>query len=73
MRIVFAKSTMSVGGAHGGIYDLLRGLAYSSDHPAVVAHPECFADSPTFAHTDRGYVEVVEQATAAPGEKRRGK
>ena len=72
MTIVFAKSTMSVGGAHGGIYDLLRGHPYSSDHPAVVAHPECFSDSPTFAHTPRGY-EVVEQATSAPGEKRRGK
>lgn len=73
MTIVFAKSTMSVGGAHGGIYDLLRGQPYSTDHPAVQAHPECFADSPTFAYTDRGYVEVVEQASAAPGEKRRGR
>ena len=72
MVIVFAKSTMSVGGAHGGIYDLEKGAPYSSDHPAVVAHPECFSDSPTFAHSGRGYVEV-EQATAAPGEKRRGR
>ena len=72
MRIVFAKSTMSIGGAHGAIYDLEGGRAYSADHPAVVARPELFSDTPTFAMTARGF-EVVEQATSAPGEKRRGK
>lgn len=72
MTIVYAKSTMSVGGAHGGIYDLKAGEPYRSDHPAVVSHPECFSDSPTWAHSSRGF-EVVEQATAAPGEKRRGR
>ena len=72
MRIVFAKSTTSVGGPHGAIYDLQKGQPYVADHPVVVAHPDLFSDSPTFAMTARGF-EVVEQATAAPGEKRRGR
>ena len=46
-------------------------VAFRSDHPVVKEHPELFSDSPTWAMSPRGMVEVVEQATAAPGEKRR--
>lgn len=51
---------------------VLEGQAWFDDDPVVVANPGLFADQPrkVFASVDR---LVVEQASAAPGEKRRGR
>lgn len=38
-------------------------------HPVVAAHPDLFGDEPAEI-LPRGFVPPVEQATAAPGEKR---
>lgn len=40
-----------------------------ADHPLVKAHPDAFADQPAEI-LPRGWSPPVEQATAAPGEKR---
>jgi hypothetical protein len=72
MRIVYAKSTTSVTTGIGLIHRLTRGDAWDADDPVVEAHPDMFSETPTFVNTSaRGWVEFVEQATAAPGEKRR--
>ena len=49
---------------------VLEGQAWYDDDPVVIANPGLFADEPrrVFRSVDR---EVVESATAAPGEKRR--
>jgi hypothetical protein len=52
---------------------LRRGHAWYSDHPAVEKYPEMFSDDPPEIYP-LGWVPPVElpveQATAAPGEKR---
>ncbi len=69
MRIVYAKSTTSVTTEHGVIHRLERGAAWDASDPVVVGHPDMFSVSPLLVMTsDRG---LVEQATAAPGEKRK--
>ena len=47
------------------------GTAWYADHPLVVHNPDAFSDDPTEV-LPRGWKPdpVVEQATAAPGEKR---
>ena len=64
---VFAKSTCAVGFG-GGVVRLHMGDPWRADDPFVKARPDMFADDPPGAvvrHTGG-----VEQATAAPGEKR---
>ncbi len=46
---------------------LVAGRAYAADDPAVKVYPHLFAASPVVYSSDGA---VVEQATAAPGEKR---
>jgi hypothetical protein len=69
VNIVYAKSDSSVG-LNGLIFRLRTGEAWDADDPLVKQHPECFQDHPPFARTSQG-IERVEQATAAPGEKRK--
>lgn len=40
-----------------------------AEHPLVLTHPDAFADQPSEI-LPRGWEPPVEQATAAPGEKR---
>jgi hypothetical protein len=54
--------------AYGERINVTRGDAFEADHPAVKANPHLFGPL-TFPHPLRG---SVEQATAAPGEKRKG-
>jgi len=70
MKIVYAKSTTSVGSEHGLIHRLTMGEAWDGNDPVVVSHPTLFSDDPVLVKTSRG-VEVVEMATAVPGEKRK--
>lgn len=71
MNIVYAKSNTSIG-LNGLIFRLQLGDAWNADDPLVKRHPECFQDHPPFVRTSgKKGVERVEQATAAPGEKRK--
>lgn len=64
--IVVALDTLNVSFA-GQRWHILRGSAWAADDPLVRAYPTCFAadDRTVYRSSDR-----VEQATAAPGEKR---
>jgi hypothetical protein len=62
----YATTTASVGYGDG-LIRLYAGDAWWADDPFVRAHPGFFADLPPKVHSTTGRVE---QATAAPGEKR---
>lgn len=72
MKVVFATATVVAGyqlpGGSRGTEKVTEGEAWDASHPVVVANPGLFADRPLKV---RGVQTVVEQATAAPGEKRR--
>lgn len=67
-EIVVAIDTVNVSFA-GQRWHIQRGTAWAADDPLVKAHPGIFAadDRVVYRSADR-----VEQATKAPGEKRRG-
>lgn len=71
MNLVYANATCSITDAGGMIYTLVRGEPWDADDPLVKHRPSFFSKTPVQARTsvNRGFVEV-EQATAAPGEKR---
>ena len=66
-KYVFALDTCSLR-EPGSKYptNVQRGSAWHANCPLVLAHPDLFSPKPTDVHP-RGWVE---QATAAPGEKR---
>lgn len=66
---VFAVSSASVGW-NDGLVRLFEGDVWRADDPFVKAHPRFFSSVPVRVHSVAG---VVEQATAAPGEKRQTK
>ncbi len=59
-------------GWKGATLNLRANTVWPADDPFVKAHPELFADSPEVVETSTGarYSAPVEQATAAPGERR---
>lgn len=66
MQIVFARETFIA-----GHITVIAGSHWPADDPLVVAHKKLFTDDPTFGMSSSAPVApVVEQATAAPGEKR---
>lgn len=65
-RIVFAASTLAFAW-NGGIVHLRQGDAWDSTDRFVQANPTLFTDDLRFLHRTE---PMVEQATAAPGEKR---
>lgn len=73
MKLAWPVATTSVVAPDGGIHRLEEGVPWDADDPVVKAHPDAFAGSPTKVMTSGRGMVVVEQATAAPGEKRRGK
>lgn len=70
-RFVFALDTTSVR-VDGLPITVRRGEARHRSDPVVRAHPEMFADEPVVVSVFPGWKPdaEVEQATAAPGEKR---
>lgn len=62
----YARATSSVGW-NGGLVRLSEGDPWYADDPFVRANPSMFVDVPPKV---RSTVARVEQATAAPGEKR---
>ena len=67
--IKFARTTASVG-HDGHLVRIVEDDAWLADDPFVKAHPDLFADTPRNLFTLNGRVE---QATAAPGERRASK
>ena len=69
MRIVFARSTFI-----SGHVTVVAGSHWSADDPLVRSHPGLFTDDLTFGmSSSTGELppsRPVEQATAAPGERR---
>jgi hypothetical protein len=64
-------SSSCIVGWQGQTLHLTAGSVWRADDPFVKANPDLFADSPEFVESSRGViVRGVEQATAAPGEKR---
>lgn len=66
MQIRFCISTTFIT-LNGVDVQLIEGRAYPADDPAVKAYPKLFTDTP---RVFTSYGVEVEQATAAPGEKR---
>jgi len=75
VKVVFAVATQAVPdpstGARGMVH---KGTHWSADDPVVKTNPELFSDDPrwglNYSVEPEGYDAPVEQATAAPGEKR---
>ena len=58
-------------GWKGQTLRLVANSVWRANDPLVLAHPEMFADSPEMVESSAGAIyRGVEQATAAPGEKR---
>lgn len=75
MKIVYATATTSVTLDGGGSGLVEKGTHWSADDPIVRRHPDLFSEDPRyglrFSVEPDGYDDPpVEQATAAPGEKR---
>ncbi len=72
IKVKFARDTTSLR-EPGSKYptSVQKGTAWHADHPLVVANPSLFSDDPPEV-LPRGWKPdpAVEQATAAPGEKR---
>jgi hypothetical protein len=69
-KIVFARATTSLRDSGSKYPTTIReGEAWHATHPLVVANPDAFSDDPPVVHP-RGWDPPVEQASAAPGEKR---
>lgn len=73
MRLAWPVATTSTTGPNGGIHRLEEGIPWDADDPLVKHRPHLFTDEPTRVMTSVRGMAVVEQATAAPGEKRRRK
>lgn len=75
IRAVFAKETVSLLTAQGFPIVVRKGEHWPADDPVVQANPDLFTDDPryglSFSTPPPEMAEApVEQATAAPGERR---
>lgn len=75
MKVVYATSTAVVALPNGGRAHVMKGTHWPADDPVVsVAPSDLFSDDARyglqFTEQPAGYDAPVEQATAAPGEKR---
>lgn len=66
MRIVYAVDTATVALTTGDTFTIHRGQKYDADLQVVREQPGFFSDDPATGMRDA----PVEQATAAPGERR---
>ncbi|HEY9418388.1 MAG TPA: hypothetical protein VIQ30_26800 [Pseudonocardia sp.] len=73
MDVVYATTTtvVTLGGAQ---HRVQKGTHWPADDPIVAAQPSIFSTDPryglAFTREPAGYGDPVEQATAAPGERR---
>lgn len=75
MRVVYATSTGLVTDPATGVRGTVqKGSHWPADDPVVKAHPDLFSEDPrwgmNYSVEPDGWDAPVEQATAAPGEKR---
>lgn len=70
MQLVYANSTGSITNDHGVTFNLKAGEAWDADDPLVKQRPRFFSPEPVLVMTSAHGLVRVEQATAAPGEKR---
>ena len=75
MKIVYATADASVTDPSSGAPGMIRkGTHWSADDPVVKAHPDLFSEDPrwglAYSVEPEGWDAPVEQATAAPGERR---
>lgn len=72
MGIVYAVSTTSITNTGGVAFTLHRGEVWDADDPLVKQRPGFFSPLPVIARVSAGEGwRIVEQATAAPGERRK--
>ena len=69
---VFAVESVSVRCA-GYPQRIHKGYAYDAHDPIVLANPSMFQPTPVLVARSDGFTPEVEQATAAPGERRSAK
>lgn len=74
MKVKYATGRSVVTTPDGAQVLILKGTHWPADDPVVQAHPGLFSDDPRyglmFTTTPEGFDAPVEQATAAPGERR---
>lgn len=74
MDVVYATQTCSVAMPHGGQVFVREGSHWPANDPLVTAHPDLFSTDPAsglmYSRTPAVEEPAVEQATAAPGERR---
>jgi hypothetical protein len=75
MDVVYASATARVTTPEGGTVMVRKGTHWPADDPIVAQSPSLFSDDPRygleFSRKPDGFDEPpVEQATAAPGERR---
>jgi hypothetical protein len=70
MAVKYAKWSTSIV-VDGWPVTIVEGDSWDGDDPVVRQNPDAFADEPTVVRRSRPWEAPVEQATAAPGEKRR--
>ena len=68
--IVYAQSTCSAATADGIPVRMVEGEPWAAEDPFVKTHPGLFAATPPGPGFPRRTEHPVEQATAAPGERR---
>jgi len=70
-KLKFARYTASVGvPGNPTTFIVEEGEAWDADDPVVLHNPHAFSDEPEQVHSSFG-TRTVEQATAAPGERRK--
>lgn len=72
MKVVYATSNSVVPLPAGGQVYVRAGSHWPADDPVVVAQPSLFSEDPTYglSYSATPTPAPVEQATAAPGERR---
>lgn len=69
MKYVYARAAV-ICRVNGHPVTVKLGETRHADDPVVLAHPDVFSDEPIIVTRYPGWEPDVEQATAAPGEKR---
>lgn len=69
MKFVYGREGCRLEGPDGLSYTVAQDSIWSAEHPIVRKHPWAFSDVPTRVNGEQYH--PVEQATAAPGERRR--
>jgi hypothetical protein len=70
IKVVYAVATCASSTDDGIGVNLREGDVWAADDPFVRSHPGLFSDEPPGPRFPLRTVRVVEQATAAPGERR---